>query len=95
MKTTAELIAEFKAKGGTVQVIALGETAVDLTSSGWAKAIREPGKVETRAQREENDAHLGYARWEAAQQAHFTGDHAFGREISAGMHDKALRGDKK
>lgn len=77
-----DLVAQFLARGGQVQKIPSGATALDLSPSAWAKAIREPGTVQARARDAEAEAERkSYAKWEAAQQAHFVGDHAEGHRI--------------
>ena len=77
-----DLVAQFLANGGKVQKVPSGATALDLSPSAWNKAIREPGTVQSRAREADAETERkSYAKWEAAQQAHFMGDHAEGYRI--------------
>lgn len=86
-KSMDEMLAEFAARGGKVQHVAVGEGNA-LTTRDWGKIVRSPSRV---CLRPATDDDLAYRRHEAAQQAGFTGDHQFAAEVAAGLHDNALR----
>lgn len=77
-----DLVAQFLARGGQVTKVSEGQTALNLSPREWAKAIREPGTVQSRA-REAEDArlHAREAAWHKAHDAFFVGDHAEGHRI--------------
>ena len=77
-----DLIAQFLARGGKITKVPEGENALDLSPSGWAKAIREPGTIQSRA-RDADDArlHAREAAWHKAHDAFFVGDRAEGHRI--------------
>jgi hypothetical protein len=82
----ADMIAAFNAKGGKVQTVESGIRAIESDRTIYA-AMREGKKV---AGDSERATRLSEGRHEQAQQAHWAGDHAFGYEVSAGLHDSAL-----
>ena len=84
--TYADLVAAFAAKGGTVTKVDTGIRAIESDRTIYA-AMREGKRV---AGDTERAARLSEWRHEQAQQAHWAGDHEFGYEVSAGLHDKAF-----
>jgi hypothetical protein len=76
--STDDLVAQFLAKGGQVKNCEQGATALDMSPRQWAKAIREPGTVQSRHRQTYNDRE---AAWHEAHDAFFVGDHGEGYRI--------------
>jgi hypothetical protein len=83
--TYDDMIAAFAAKGGQVTKVETGIRAIESDRTIYA-AMREGKRV---AGDSERAARVSEWRHEQAQQAHFAGDHEFGYELSAGLHDGA------
>lgn len=78
-----DMVAAYLAKGGSIKTVQPGATALGLTDRQWSQVVRGNASA--------TEPDLGYARFEAAQQAGFVGDHNFAVEIAAGLHDGALK----
>lgn len=76
--STQDLVAQFLAKGGQVEKVAPGKTALSLSDSQWRKEVSKPGTVQSRARDTENARE---AKWHRAHDAHFVGDHEEGYRI--------------
>lgn len=77
-----DLVAQFLARGGKVQKVDEGKTALGLSDSQWRREVSKPGTIQARAREAELDrANALEAKWHQAHDAHFVGDHEEGHRI--------------
>jgi len=85
--TNNEAIAAFLAKGGAIKKVATGAKALELTDHEWAKAVRQPGRLNA-AQPNHDAEHAAERRHELAHDFAFVGDRQAAVDAASGAFDE-------